>query len=211
MEINPRYETALWEGTYEAETQHALAQLAKKGACFYDVGGGAGFYAMAAARLGANVFVFEPGAANAALITNHLKRNGLESRVRIVHSAVFSYTGEISLGSNDPGTKHANYRVALADQRASQLPRVPCTTLDDFIKENPKPDFLKIDIEGAESEALKGAEMLFGTFRPSLICEVHDESNAAFVTRWLKERNYQTCWLEDQASFPRSLHASPRS
>lgn len=210
LEINPRYETAMWEGTYEAETQRVIAQHLQKGACYYDVGGGAGFYSMAAARLGANVIVFEPAAPNAALILHHLRRNGLEKRVRLIHAAVFSYTGEIPLGSNDPEAEHANYRVSPAGQEAGKLSRVPCTTLDDFIKENPKPDFLKIDIEGAESEALKGAEVLFGTARPPLICEVHDEANAAFVARWLAEKNYQSRWLEDPVRFPCSLYASYR-
>jgi hypothetical protein len=53
--------------------------------------------------------------------------------------------------------------------------------------------------------------MLFCTVRPPLICEIHDEVNAAFVTRWLSEKNYQSRWLEDQPGFPRYLYASPLS
>lgn len=216
LEINPRYETTLWDGTYEPETQRVFAQHVHAATVYYDVGGGIGYYSLAAARLGANVIVFEPSASNAASIAHHLKRNGLESRVRIIPSAVFSYTGEISMRSHHVETEHADSHlrdqscwVVPADQQAAQLPRVPCTTLDDFLKENPKPDFLKMDIEGAESEALKGAEMLFRTVRPPLVCEVHDEANAAFVTRWLQDRNYQSRWLEDEVRYPRSLYASP--
>jgi FkbM family methyltransferase len=211
MEINPRWETEMWEGTYEANAQQLFARHLREGMTFYDVGGGLGFYSMVAARLGANVFVFEPAAANSALIAYHVKKNALETRIHIIHSAVFSRTGVISLRSNERETGHANYSVEWADQGTTQLPQVSCTTLDDFARENPKPDFLKIDIEGAESDALKGAEMLFRTVRPPLICEIHDEVNAAFITRWLSEKNYQSRWLEDQPGFPRYLYASPLS
>jgi FkbM family methyltransferase len=211
MEINPRWETEIWEGTYEARAQYLFAKHLYEGVTYYDVGGGLGFYSMVAARLGADVIVFEPAASNSALIAHHLKRNGLESRVRIVPSAVFSYSGEIPLRSNERETGHRNYRVEAAHQDAPRLARVPCTTLDDFVKKNPEPGFLKIDIEGAESEALKGAEMLFRTVRPTLICEIHDELNAAFIMRWLDEKSYQSRWLEDPVGFPRFLYASPRS
>lgn len=209
MEINPRWETEMWEGTYEAEAQHLFAQHLHEGVIYYDVGGGLGFYSMVAARLGAEVFVFEPAAANSALIEHHLRKNALVSRVRIIHSAVFSYTGVILLRSNDRETGHGNYYVESSNQATTQLGRVSCTTLDDFIKENPKPDFVKIDIEGAESEALKGAEILFSTSRPPLICEIHDEANASFVARWLSEKNYQIRWLEGHTRFPCYLYASP--
>ena len=58
---------------------------------------------------------------------------------------------------------------------------------------------------------LKEAETLFPTVRPFLICEVHDETNAAFVTGWLNEQNYQSRRLENESSFPRYIYASPLS
>lgn len=211
MEINTRWETGIWDGSYEVEVQQLFAQHLREGMTFYDVGGGLGFYSMVAARLGAEVIVFEPAAANAALISRHAKINGLENRIRIVHSAVFSYSGAISLQSNERETGHRNFSVQPQVQATTELTRVPCTTLDNFMKDNPRPDFLKIDVEGAESEVLKGAETLFSTIRPPLVCEIHDEANAASVTHWLDNNQYQCSWLADQSSFPRFLYAAPLS
>jgi FkbM family methyltransferase len=209
MELFPRWETEVWEGTHEMEVQQLFAQHVRAGTTFYDIGGGSGFYSMVAARLGAQVIVFEASAENGASISRHLERNGLERQVRLIHSAVFSHTGVVSLQGSARETGHGNYRVQAVDPESTQLPRVSCTTLDDFVKENPKPDFVKIDVEGAESEVLKGAETLFCTARPLLVCEIHDEANASFATRWLEEKNYMSRWLEDDSRFPRHLYASP--
>jgi hypothetical protein len=107
----------------------------------------------------------------------------------------------------DPGTRNAC--VQPLDQNTTDLSLVSCIKLDDFVKENPRPTFLKVDVEGAESEVLKGAEMLFRTIRPLLVCEIHDEANATFVTGWLNEKGYHSRWLESRVGFPRHLYASP--
>lgn len=210
LELNPRWQASQWEGTYEVEVQQAFAQCVGANTTLYDVGGAIGLYSMIGARLGANVIVFEPDAVYSACITRHIHRNGLEDRIRLVQSAVFSYTGVVSLQTDvrDPGTQNA--RVQPLDQDITNLPHVSCITLDDFVKENPTPTVVKVDVEGAESEVLKGAEMLFRTIRPLLLCELHDETNAAFVTGWLNEKGYCSRWLESRVGFPRHLHASPR-
>lgn len=86
---------------------------------------------------------------------------------------------------------------------------VPCTTLDNFIQANPEPSLVKMDVEGAESEVLKGADRLFRICRPYLLCEIHDEQNASFAEIWLEERDYACTWLGQESSFPRHLFASP--
>ncbi|HEX9224149.1 MAG TPA: hypothetical protein VF860_12530 [Candidatus Acidoferrales bacterium] len=45
MEINPRWETEMWEGTYEANAQQLFARHLREGMIFYDVGGGWAFTA----------------------------------------------------------------------------------------------------------------------------------------------------------------------
>jgi len=98
-----------------------------------------------------------------------------------------------------PDTEHSHPTV-----------KVPCTTLDDFAREHVVPDTIKIDVEGAESNVLKGAEKLFTHSRPHLICEVHDPANASFVEAWLKIRAYELRWLDTNSGFPRQLLAAPK-
>jgi hypothetical protein len=79
-----------------------------------------------------------------------------------------------------------------------------------FKQKNPPPDVLKIDVEGGESEVLKGAARLFEEIRPCLLCEVHDALNAEFIQAWLASRNYSSRWMEESERFPRHLVAQAR-
>jgi hypothetical protein len=53
---------------------------------------------------------------------------------------------------------------------------VVTTTIDDLVRDMQldRLDWIKMDIEGGEIEALKGAEMSLGRYRPHLFVEVHD-------------------------------------
>jgi hypothetical protein len=53
---------------------------------------------------------------------------------------------------------------------------VPVTTLDEFVREHALPglDVVKLDIEGAELEAIAGmTEVLSAARRPVVLCELH--------------------------------------
>jgi hypothetical protein len=73
FELNPRWETHLWEGEHELTAQRAVLAKLKSGAVFYDVGAGFGFYSLIATRVGARVFAFEPDVRNAESLLRHAK------------------------------------------------------------------------------------------------------------------------------------------
>ena len=82
-------------------------------------------------------------------------------------------------------------------------------TLDDFAADHASPVVVKIDVEGAEEEVLKGADQVFRRSQPTLICEVHNERAAIGVAVWLANMGYQSEWLPDRSEFPRHLVARP--
>ena len=71
------------------------------------------------------------------------------------------------------------------------------------------PNLIKMDVEGAESHVLRGADRVFQTFRPHLFAEVHDDANAISVRDWLEARRYGHCWIEE-GPFPKHLAAWPQ-
>jgi Methyltransferase FkbM domain len=87
---------------------------------------------------------------------------------------------------------------------------VDALALDDFAQGNPLPTVVKIDVEGAEADVLRGSEEVFRRAQPVLICEVHNDRAEEDVTRWLEERAYRFDWLQDTRQFPRHLLATPR-
>lgn len=214
LELDPRWEHSAWDGSYELETAELFFTLVKKDMTFLDVGSGLGFYALLAGRAGANVITFEPDPKNAASVLLHVEINRLADRIRLVRQAVFSHTGHVTLEFSDGESAHHNTKVCAAPKVPAKAFEAQCTTLDDFIQASSAPTLptlVKIDVEGAESEVLRGADRLFRTSRIRLLCEVHDDTNAAFAHKWLKERGYGCRWIEKEPSFPRHLLAWPEN
>lgn len=210
FELNPRWETATWEGCYEQAVQDYLQKQLRSGCVFYDVGANFGFYSLLAARQGAQVFAFEPDVQIAKSLERHARLNFLNARVEIIRAAVYSVTGSIALEPASCQRGHGNAHVGVALVPSHPTVSVPCTTLDDFARKHVAPDVVKIDVEGAESEVLKGAEKVFAVSRPHLLCEVHDPVNASFVEAWLEHRDYDFRWLDESDKLPRQLLATPR-
>jgi FkbM family methyltransferase len=209
LDVNPRWEHSFLEGDYEFEVQNAIKRLCRPGVTFFDVGANFGYYSMLATRFGASSIAFEPDSANAETLLLHARLNGFGDRIRLVRAAVFSYTGQLWLSPAGGERPHGNAHV-----QSSELPEVGtvsvrCTTLDDFAASNTVPGIVKIDVEGAESEVLKGAVRIFESVRPLLICEVHDKLNEKFICSWLKEKGYVMKWSESTQMFPRQLFAWP--
>ena len=202
--VHPRWEWPVWDGTYEAAVQGLLDQVLRLGLNFYDVGGGMGFFTCCAAKRGARVFVFEPDKANADCLERHLVMNGLTELVTVERMAAYSHSGTVHVAAPALRASHGNAVVGKGGEAI-----VDCTALDDYCLHHPFPDVCKIDVEGSESEVLKGAEGLFVTGRPIAVLEVHDRSNAQFVELFFKARGYRMQSLGSGDAFPKHVAALP--
>jgi FkbM family methyltransferase len=212
LNADPRYERLFVEGTYEAGIQKLLAEHLGQTATFYDVGSHIGFFSLIAARLvgqSGRVFAFEADPQNVRRIKQHVSRNGSD-QISVVAAAVWSRPGTLRF---EPGGQSSSRNTGAIVTHTSQCLRetflVESTTLDEFAMTHRPPDVVKVDIEGAEAEALKGAEKLFSNVRPHLICEVHDAANARFLERWSQDMRYTLRWLQPPGPFPAQLVGSP--
>jgi FkbM family methyltransferase len=133
----------------------------------------------------------------------------LESRIQIVQKAVFSSSGELLLRLAKLDRGHGNASILVNEGGSSETLRVPSITVDAFAASNPPPSLVKIDVEGAESEVLAGAESTLKDHRPLVLCEVHDQANANLILPWLEQRGFQWQWLEINVAYPRHLCAAP--
>jgi FkbM family methyltransferase len=205
-----------WLGQHEVAVQELLATLCKPGFVFYDIGAHLGFFSFGVAnRIGpkGRVFAFEPEPENCVRLKEMVIRNNLQSRVNVVEAAAWSYTcsGGVPFrrGSSKAhgGVQADGIAPVLAD---GEIQLVSAMSLDDFLRKgNPGADLVKIDVEGAECEVLKGAEELFSRYRPALLCEVHHEQAARWITEWLLAKGYVGEWSIPKELYPRLLLGQP--
>lgn len=162
----------------DAMNQSFLAEKVKPGSVVYDVGANRGQMALYFSRLvgtSGKVFSFEPAPDNFVLLEKNLGLNASASNVKAFKLAlsadnkprVFCYDNQ----DHTMGTFVD--KITKLETWTNQF-EVRCDTLDHLLSTGlPKPDLIKIDVEGAGAEVLKGAENTLRTHRPMIYMEVH--------------------------------------
>ncbi|MGB0034747.1 MAG: FkbM family methyltransferase [Candidatus Acidiferrales bacterium] len=192
LELNPRTGQGYWRGDAECAVQKILAERLRPGMIFYDLGANIGLFSLLAARLvgkSGKVFSFEPDAQIAERLRRNASRNGF-ANVEIVEAGIWSASGNMSFIVADSSSPDRGIgRLATSENEASgELTR--CVALDDFIRTAPAPDAIKCDVEGAEVEAIRGAEQLLKTRRPWIVCEMHSAANDQALRSYLAYLGY---------------------
>jgi FkbM family methyltransferase len=173
-------DNSCWLGTYELEKQRLLRELLRPGNVFYDLGAHSGLFTLLGARIVGRtglVAAFEPNTASVANLRQHIALNKLNN-VIVVQAAIsnrrgrarFTPTGSLSGGlAGLPPSKY----LGRLDAHGSL--EVEVTTLDDarVEKQLPPPNVIKMDIEGAEVDALRGANSLLKMHRPIVLVATH--------------------------------------
>jgi FkbM family methyltransferase len=161
-------------GTYflEEDVLACWQAMAKGAKVVLDVGANAGIYSLAALAVqsDANVHAFEPTPEIANRLRATAKLNGLD-HLYVHEVAVSSKTGSATL-HRFRGERDANEGMNFITERSgSDGERVQTVCLDQFCQEHfiDKVDLLKIDIQGQEYAALKGADQLIRAGRITTI------------------------------------------
>lgn len=164
-----------WLGSYEFEKQRLIADMVGPGAVVYDIGAHVGFYTLLFSELvgtEGRVFAFEPVPENFAYLQRHIELNQCRNATSV----------PVALGQS---TGTANFEIGVASSAVGHLSEtgqlsVPVFRLDDWMRlqQARLPDYLKIDVEGAEAWVLEGARELLSSRRPVIFlathgCDVH--------------------------------------
>lgn len=191
LELNPRTGQTYLRGEAEPIVQRLLAGKLRPGMIFYDLGANIGFFSLMAARIvgeTGRVFSFEPDAVVAERLRRNVARNAF-SNVTVIEAGLWSQSGTLNFiaaasSSPDRGTG----QFVSGDDRGGTATR--CISLDDFVREAPAPDAIKIDVEGAEVEVLTGGAEVLQTKRPWILCEVHSEASDRSAREFLGKLGY---------------------
>jgi len=159
---------------YDPGKREFLRRHCLPGSLAIDAGAHIGLYSVIMARaVGATgrVISLEPTPLTASILTRTIALNGLEDRVTVLQQAVAQEPGRTSFTVN-PGPSNANTLVGAPPPEASIS--VDVTTLDVVLRdETRRVSCIKLDVEGAELRALRGAARTIERYRPALAIEVH--------------------------------------
>lgn len=129
------------------------------------------------------VYAFEPDSENYEYLISNTREL---KNVVCYQKALWSSSGYKML--------HKNLRVSgnssLYPSWPSVKPYLPVSTtrLDDEV--DGQVDFIKIDVEGAEYEVLKGSKRILETYKPFIAMEIHNSKLAQEIISFLSEYGY---------------------
>lgn len=176
-----------WSGRdRESETMRAFSYIVRPGDTVFEVGAHIGYITLYFSHLvgeRGRVRAFEPGENNLPYTRQNLGQRG---NITLVEKAVGDHDGHVSFyledlsGQNNsmiPQYPGLTSSFESAARRASvREVTVELVTLDSHIAATgQRPDFLKIDVEGAELGVLKGAHDLLAAHHPPLMVETAGE------------------------------------
>lgn len=192
---------AIFTGDFEESECRFMECFLREGMMVLDIGAHHGFYTLLASfKVGSSgtVIAFEPSTRERRKLLWHLRINRCKN-VRVEPLALANSNGEAELfvvEGRDTGCN--SLRMPKVNETVRPV-RVPLMRLDDYLQRNgiERVDFIKMDVEGAELEVLKGAvQLLQCKPRPIWLVEVQDSRTepwgyrAVEIVRFLERFGY---------------------
>lgn len=172
VRVLPEYGFLSWN----PDEYRAFREAVRPGMTALDVGANVGAYSLLLGQwVGASgtVVAFEPAPDAHDGLRRHIHLNALDAIVTPVRAAVGAApaTARFVVGATA-----GESRLATTNDDDAAAMTVPVTTIDEFCaRERLTPDFIKIDVEGAELDVLRGARETIRRTRGrlSLFVEMH--------------------------------------
>lgn len=178
------------ERVYESSLTSYFARTVMPGDGFVDVGANVGYFTLRASRwVGSEgvVYAFEPERNNFERLKHHESINRLGNTV-VFHAAAGATAGVLTLNLNPLNEgghslqARAHYyddgRAWTKDQGTERFPaaelsqNVHVVALDAIVPHDGRRWHMKIDVEGAELDVLRGAQEFIARARPDICCEI---------------------------------------
>ncbi len=152
----------------EKRVDAAISKITRPGDCAWDVGANVGVYTKQFLDMvgpNGHVVAFEPVPDNAAL----LRELDGGPRLTVVEAALADANGQISLTVSGKSGETSRIVSNSSDGLTVRVARGDSVVADEGV---PRPDVLKIDVEGFEGEVLDGLPTVLKSIR-DVVVEVH--------------------------------------
>lgn len=131
------------------------------------------------------IYSFEPDKENFKNLNEKIKKNTWENIIT-VKKGVFNKNGKVSF--NGAGTVDA--RISTKESVELAKSTIEVITIDSYFKSKEPPTLIKMDIEGAEIEALLGAKKTIKKYKPKLaISSYHRSTDLWKIPLLIKSMN----------------------
>jgi FkbM family methyltransferase len=193
----------LEEGTYEKELISVVQSCIQPNRDVLDVGANVGLFSVLFSKSleeGRKVLSVEPSDAAFSRLERNIRRNNCSNNI-LHKGALGSEISKVQLHSVEGKEEYSSLKP-IAHKHASDLEQISSEVsmipLDNLVREHGlNPAFMKMDVEGAEFEVLKGATETLKTFKPTILAELDNKllssfgTNAEEVVRFLNEFGYK--------------------
>jgi FkbM family methyltransferase len=154
VRLSSRYRALSWN----PQEYEAFRAAVRPGATVLDVGANVGAYTLMFATWAGpdgRVFAFEPAPDARAGLATHLALNQLADRVEVIDAAISADVGRARFAVHPSG---GGSSLAIDSLEDPAIVNVATDSIDHFCETRGlRPSLIKIDVEGAELDVLKGA------------------------------------------------------
>jgi FkbM family methyltransferase len=168
-----------------------LVYVPQQGRGAIDVGANAGDWTAALAERFETVYAVEPNPALAPAL------NAIAPNVTAIELGAWDKAERrtFTLYASDKNTSAHGFRGGLPDNAEYGSVDWDCAPLDELI--HSPVDFIKMDVEAAEVEALKGATGIIERDRPHLLIEIHGNDKGDQVVVMLEGLGYSVSMIRN--------------
>ena len=204
--------------TFEPKVIQIFESFIAPGDVVFDVGANFDWFSLVAARRTGSrgkVYAFEPDPRNIERLRANVAANSLDQFVEIIPKGITDRTGVETLYLAPPEAGNVGRSTVMAPSAArnSVAINIQTTTVDEFIHAGDIPTIamLKMDIEGAELAAIKGAsDSLRRNIIKAVLMEIHPAKlgpeGVAELGNLMAHHGYNA-WFLDEAMHDRRLPA----
>jgi FkbM family methyltransferase len=178
------FDIACEEGIYEQTLLHQILGVIEPGSWYFDVGANVGLMSVPILDTMKDVHVvsFEPSPNSSPYLERTWSKSPWQDRWKLVFKAVGNRIGETEYSLSTPNLAGYDGIKPTSRVKTVGVQSVPISTLDEEWKVLGRPvvSCIKLDIEGAEMQALAGAQELIETMRPHIFLEWYGENFRCF-------------------------------